>query len=572
MKYPKNYHLILCSLMFCLATAMASRVQAQDLPQKELDWYNLSPTQDSIYGIAVNEAYTLLQGRKGIPTAVALIGSGIDITHEDFHTMVWTNKKEKPNGKDDDGNGLVDDIHGWNFLGGHAKDGSTTNMTMTMNQGDREYFRLRDKYADYLSDGKKFYRFRGDEMIEVEAPENIDEYNYYRDTIVYESPLASRYAGILAAKMVKHYTQVFDKRLKERFPNQEITQKEFETLYDKNAPQDVLSDMAFMILAYSFPLGKTDSWKKIYDVEMADTPIKQSRQEYESHLEKYGNDHRKEIVGDNPYDINDKHYGNAELLTDDANVGTMEASIIAAIRGNGKGADGICNMARIMPLRATTAGDPYLKDVALAIRYAADHGAKVMILPSQNTLYPSMERQWINDALLYAEQKDVLAIVPVTESSQNLAKTTYYPNRKMIPGHELGNLMVVAPSDKEGKPSLNANYGKDELDVHAPGHEVYTAGVGNTYGLGTGTGMAAATLAGAAALIRSYFPKLSAAEVRNLLIRSVTPMGDMEVEKTIVVNERKVQDLFTYSDISISGGIVNVANAVKEALRLSNAK
>lgn len=298
MKYPKNYHLILCSLMFCLATAMASRVQAQDLPQKELDWYNLSPTQDSIYGIAVNEAYTLLQGRKGIPTAVALIGSGIDITHEDFHTMVWTNKKEKPNGKDDDGNGLVDDIHGWNFLGGHAKDGSTTNMTMTMNQGDREYFRLRDKYADYLSDGKKFYRFRGDEMIEVEAPENIDEYNYYRDTIVYESPLASRYAGILAAKMVKHYTQVFDKRLKERFPNQEITQKEFETLYDKNAPQDVLSDMAFMILAYSFPLGKTDSWKKIYDVEMADTPIKQSRQEYESHLEKYGNDHRKEIVGD----------------------------------------------------------------------------------------------------------------------------------------------------------------------------------------------------------------------------------------------------------------------------------
>lgn len=223
-----------------------------------------------------------------------------------------------------------------------------------------------------------------------------------------------------------------------------------------------------------------------------------------------------------------------------------------------------------MPLRATTAGDPYLKDVALAIRYAVDHGAKVMLLPSQNTLFPPVERKWIADALYYAEQHDVLAIVPVTESAQDLQKTTYYPNRKMIAGHELTNLMIVAPSDKLGKPSLKANYGKTELDIHAPGKEIYSAGVGNTYGLSTGTGMAAATLAGAAALVRSYFPKLTAAEVRELLNNTVTPMQDMEIEKTIVVNDRKVNDLFTYSDISISGGIVNVANAVKKVLQEKN--
>ena len=140
----------------------------------------------------------------------------------------------------------------------------------------------------------------------------------------------------------------------------------------------------------------------------------------------------------------------------------------------------------------------------------------------------------------------------------------------MIAGHELTNLMIVAPSDKLGKPSLKANYGKTELDIHAPGKEIYSAGAGNTYGLSTGTGMAAATLAGAAALVRSYFPKLTAAEVRELLNNSVTPMQDMEIEKTIVVNDRKVNDLFTYSDISISGGIVNVANAVKKVLQEKN--
>lgn len=570
MKNFKFYHIGLLALCLLFQPVSIVKIHSQELPQKELDWYNLSPTQDKVYGIGVNEAYRLLQGRKAKPITVALIGSGIDLMHEDYQTMLWQNKKEKLNGKDDDGNGLVDDVHGWNFLGGIDKDGTTIAMTSTMNQGDREYFRLREKYADYISDGKRFFRFQGDEMVEVAPPANVQEYHYYRDTIVYESPLASRYAGILAAKMVKHYTKVFDKKLKERFPGQEITQKEFETLYDKNAPKDLLSDMAFMILGYSFPLAKTNSWKKIYDVEMAGTPIKQAQQEYETYLQKHSTDNRQSIVGDDPYNLLDNHYGNADLLTEDANVGTMEASIIAAIRGNGKGADGICNAARIMPLRATTAGDPYLKDVALTIRYAVDHGAKVMLLPSQNTLFPPVERKWIADALYYAEQHDVLAIVPVTESAQDLQKTTYYPNRKMIAGHELTNLMIVAPSDKLGKPSLKANYGKTELDIHAPGKEIYSAGVGNTYGLSTGTGMAAATLAGAAALVRSYFPKLTAAEVRELLNNTATPMQDMEIEKTIVVNDRKVNDLFTYSDISISGGIVNVANAVKKVLQEKN--
>ena len=148
-----------------------------------------------------------------------------------------------------------------------------------------------------------------------------------------------------------------------------------------------------------------------------------------------------------------------------------------------------------------------------------------------------------------------------------MAHTLYYPNRFMIPEHELTNLMIVAPSDKEGRPSLRANFGRKELDIHAPGKEIYTAGVGNTYGLATGTGMAAASLAGVAALVRAYFPTMKAADVRRLLNTTATQMDDMEVEKAMIVNERKVQDLFFYSDICLSGGIVNAANAVKEAIK-----
>ena len=132
--------------------------------------------------------------------------------------------------------------------------------------------------------------------------------------------------------------------------------------------------------------------------------------------------------------------------------------------------------------------------------------------------------------------------------------------------------MIVAPSDKEGKPSLSANFGRKELDIHAPGKEIYTAGVANTYGLATGTGMAAASLAGSAALIRAYFPSLKAGDVRRLLHETATKPNDMEVEKTMVVNDRKVQDLFLYSDLCLSGGIVNVANAVKEAIKREQSK
>ena len=558
---------ITSAVFLLLASSMLQATTAQEYKQRDLDWYNLSPATDTIYGVGANEAYKLLKGRKAKRTIVALIGSGLDVKHADLRGNMWENQREKANGRDDDGNGLIDDINGWNFLGNKKKESTVHSMNFTLNQGDREYFRLKEKYADYVSDGKRFYKFFGDEMVQVEAPQDINEYKYYRDTIVYESPLASRYAGILAAKIVRHYSKIFDERLRKRYPDQEITQKEFETLYDKNAPKDSLSDMSFMILAYSFPVAKTESWKKIYDVEMQGTPIRQAQQEYEIYLKANGNDYRNEIIGDDPNDIHDNCYGNGNLLTEDANIGTMEAGIIAGVRNNRIGIDGICNEALIMPLRASTAGDPYLKDIALAIKYAVDHEAKIIVLPSQNTLYPAIERKWIEDALLYAEQKDVLIIAPVTESSQDMAHTLYYPNRFMIPEHELTNLMIVAPSDKEGRPSLRANFGRKELDIHAPGKEIYTAGVGNTYGLATGTGMAAASLAGVAALVRAYFPTMKAAEVRRLLNTTTTQMDDMEVEKAMIVNERKVQDLFFYSDICLSGGIVNAANAVKEAIK-----
>lgn len=565
----KKYFLLLMASA-CISVANAQLVKQNDQSEKkqsDLDWYNCSFDQDCVYGAEVNKAYDFLKGKKVKKRpVVALIGTGVDVEHEDLKQAIWFNPKEKADGKDNDKNGLVDDVNGWNFLGG--KDARV--MESTMREGDREFLRLKDKYADYQFDGKDYYKVINEKLTKVAAPENVDEYNYYRNQVLLESPMASTYGGWQLTYMIREYAAKFDKMMRERFPNKELTQEDFGICYDPKAPRDSLSEVAFMVCIYGFTLYQTDKWDAVYAGIKSGAQIQQAQAEYEAKVEKFGSDGRKEIVGDNYLDINDNKYGNNVLLTTDAAIGTMEAGIIAGKRDNGLGGNGIMDQAEIMTLRVLTNGEPYLKDIALAIRYAVDHGVDILLLPVQNSLYPEDQKKWISEALEYAESKGVLAITSVWEGSQDLSKDIYFPNRWMTGKKELTNLMVVSPSNKEGNPLMESNYGAKEVDLYAPGIDIYSAYTGDTYQTGTGIGFAAATTAGVAALLKAYYPKLTGSQIRNILLESVTSRKDVEVEKGIRVNGQSTQDLFLFGDLCLSGGILNAYQAVVAADKLCN--
>lgn len=564
----KYFLLLVLGLYVCTAGAQLIKQDNQvQKKQSELDWYNCSFDQDGVYGAEVNKAYDFLKGKKiKKRPVVALIGTGLDVEHEDLKQSIWFNPKEKANGKDDDKNGLVDDINGWNFLGG--KDGQV--MEKLLKEGDREFFRLKDKYADYVFDGKNYYRVTGDKLMPVPAPENIDEFKYYRNQVVLESSVAGAYGGIGLAYVLRDYALKFGKQLKERFPGKELTMQEFQTCYDPKAPRDSLSEVAFALMAYGFSIMKTEKWEDIYNLYATGGQIERGKAAYAKALKALHPGGRKEIVGDNYLDINDRKYGNHVLLTSDAALGTMQAGIIGAKRSNGLGGDGIVDQAEIMTLRVTgSTGEPYLKDIALAIRYAVDHKADVIVLPQQNTLYPEDQKKWITEALQYAEGKGVLVIVPVWDLSRDLAKETFFPNRWMTGGKELTNLMVVASSNKEGTPSMRSNYGAKELDLFAPGINVFSTYTGDTYQTGTGVGLAAASVAGVAALIKAYYPDLTGTRIRDILLESVTSRAGIEVEKGIEVNGKPTQDLFLFEDLCLSGGILNAYQAVMAADKLA---
>lgn len=560
----KKYFLLwIASLSISVAEAQLVKQHEQgQKKQSDLDWYNCSFDRDGVYGAEVNKAYEFLKGKKiKKRPVVALIGAGIDVEHEDLKQAIWVNPKEKADGKDNDHNGLADDINGWNFLGG--KDGQV--MESTMREGDREYLRLKDKYADYLFDGKNYCKVIGGKLTQVAAPENIEEYNYYRNQVLPESPMASTYSGWRLAYVIRDYTQKFDRMMKERFPGKELTQAEFGICYDPKAPRDSLSEVAFMVCAMGFGVYQTDKWETVYAGIKSGAQIEQSKASYEAKVKQFGSDRRKEIIGDNYLDINDNKYGNNILLTADAGIGTMEAGIIAAKRENGLGSNGIMDQAEIMTLRVSAAGEPYLKDIALAIRYAVDHQADVIMLPVQNTLYPADQKQWIDEALEYAESKGVFVVAPAWEGAQDLSVETYYPNRWMSGKKELTNLMVVSSSDKNGNPSMNSNYGAKEVDLYAPGMDIYSAYTGDTYQNGTGIGLAAATTAGVAAFIKAYYPHLTGTQIRNILLETVTSRKEAEVEKGIIVDGKPTQDLFLFGDLCLSGGILNAYRAVVAA-------
>lgn len=497
--------------MISTPVANIDKMPLKTLPLKEKDlqrWSHLDLAKDTVPGMSVDKAYAeVLKGANLQKVIVAIIDSGVDINHEDLKAVIWTNPKEiAGNNIDDDKNGYIDDIHGWNFLGDAVHE--QLEMTRIVKKGPNtpDYERAKAKLEEEIK--------------------GLQEDKQQLDMI------------LNAEKAIKSHLK------KDNFTLQEV--KKIET-----KDQSLLQAKA-MFSQFLTGMTKADFDKEIIDFK--DHVYGQLN--YNLNVEYDG----RKIVGDNPEDINDRKYGNNNVVgpePKEAKHGTHVAGIVAQVRGNKKGGDGVANSVAIMPIRAVPDGDEYDKDIALAIRYAVDNGAKV--INGSFGKYFSQNKELVIEAIKYAASKDVLIVIAAGNESYDLDVTNKYPNDTYDGSPEFANnvLIIGALTPDYGSKMVASfsNYGKNNVDIFAPGEKIYATTPLNTYEYLQGTSMASPNVAGVAALIRSYYPSLTALQVKQIIMESGTSLNNM-----IAVGEDKKK--VNFSEISKSGKIVNAYNAL----------
>jgi cell wall-associated protease len=517
-------------MVFCL-TAFA---QKGEVPK---NWHQLDPATTGYNGISLQKAYGLIKTKKlkSNRVIVAVIDSGIDTLHEDLKPVLWTNPKEIPGNRiDDDKNGYIDDVHGWNFIGG--KDGR--NVKEDSYEAARVYHNLKSKW-----DGKTA-------ADATSATDKIEFANFERakeKTVGDVNPMQMKQIEFMMEKIT-----VGDSIIRKELGKEEYTAKDMEAYKPTNAD----AKMAKGILE---SISKANNSTDISNKQLID--------EFKGELRKGDavkeapKAFRKEIVGDDESNINDRDYGNNDIMASTPFHGTHCSGIIAAARNNGKGVDGIADNVRIMMVRAVPDGDEHDKDIANAIRYAVDNGAQIISMSFGKDFSP--EKQWVDDAYRYAASKNVLLVHAAGNDSKNVDTTYNFPNPFYIDGKGRANniITVGASGDKKngGLTASFSNYGIKEVDVFAPGVNINsTIPGGDTYGNASGTSMACPVVAGVAALLLEYYPTLTAVQLKEA------------IEKSAVVSKEKVNNPETkekvlLSTLSKTGGFLNAYEAVKYA-------
>ena len=471
-------------------------------------WSHLDLAKDSIPGMSVDRVYAdLLKNKQGKKVIVGVVDSGVDIEHEDLKNVIWTNKKEiAGNGIDDDKNGYIDDIHGWNFLGNATNE--NLEMTRIMKKGD---------------DGSEVYKAA---------------------KIEFDKMLAQNQQG----KQQVDFIFNADKAIADYLKKEKYTVEDIKAIVTTDPSLSRSKQVMISIIGQAGPDFKSDLTEyknQVYDML-----------NYNLNVDFDG----RKPVGDKVDDISDKYYGNNVVYGPDKNDalhGTHVAGIIAQQRNNNLGGDGIANNVEIMAVRAVPNGDEYDKDIALAIRYAVDNGAKVINGSFGKSFSP--HKQWVYDAIKYAESKDVLIIHAAGNDGKDIDVENNFPNDSDDKKTEFAdNVITVGALNFNYGTSVIAdfsNYGKLNVDVFAPGVQIYATTPNNTYKYEQGTSMASPNVAGVAALIRSYYPKLTASQVKHIIMDS----GNV-VTGDIIVGGNP-EDKRPMALLSKSGKMVNAYNA-----------
>ncbi len=529
----------LALLPFSFAAAQSASPADSTSKKAPDNWFNLDHAADGVLGVGTERAYReILKDKPSQTVVVAVIDSGIDIEHEDLQGKIWTNPGEIPgNGIDDDGNGYVDDVHGWNFIGG--KDGRN------VDQDTYELTRLLIGYKE---------RF-GDTDPEKLSKKELKEYKTYlslKET--YENKHTEAQKGYMSYAEFKDALERAINLLKVYMETDEIT---LEALENFNSPDEKL-DAARQITMFALGNGLT--------LEALGEAVDYFRDQVEysynlSYDPRY-------IVGDNYDDYRERHYGNNDVTGPDAKHGTHVAGIIGADRNNSLGVAGIADNVKIMVLRAVPNGDERDKDIANAIYYAVDNGARIINMSFGKSYSPGKEA--VDKAVKYAADKGVLLIHAAGNSAEDLDAEPNFPNRRYGPKgkKQAPNWLEIGASsweDGEKVAGNFSNYGKKSVDLFAPGVDIYSTVPGSDYKNENGTSMAAPVVSGVAAMLMSYYPGLTHLEVKDIIMKSVSPL-----KRQVILPGSQDPDgsgalLVPFTDLSSTGGVVNAYQAVKMA-------
>ncbi len=529
-----------------IATAQAqgtTSVIKKDLPK---GWHLGDYSKDGYYGISMDKAYEFVKGKTGKTVIVAIIDSGIDTLHEDLKEILWVNPKEIPgNGIDDDKNGYVDDVHGWNFLGG--KDGR--NVKQDSDEAARVYHGFKDRFmAPGFNPDTLTGRDKEIYQMWVKARTKV------------EGDASGGGADLIFLKRALETSTKNDSLLRIAMGKDSYTGTELEA-FTPTTTQGQKAKAGMLYILKAFDMMETPNGEFL---DGFSTYVNGEERKREA-AEHAPPDYRGEIVQDNYNDINDRYYGNPDVMANTPSHGTHVAGIIAAKRGNDIGMDGVADNVRIMTLRAVPDGDEHDKDIALAIRYAVDNGARVVNMSFGKSFSPN--KDWVDDAVKYAESKGVLLIHAAGNDGENVDSVDNFPNAHLLALKEKAPnwITVGASSDPLAEPGFNSytasfsNYGKKEVDLFAPGTKIYsTLPGGNVYGNQQGTSMAAPVVTGVAAFLLTYYPTLTPAQLKAIIEKSVSKTG----EKVKVPGSDTLTEM---SNLSESGGFLNAYEAVKLA-------
>lgn len=564
---PLFYTLFFSFIIF--VSCKSTKPTDQNLVKSSTENSNLTTKQtwqykdfqmDSIPGISLDKWY--LQNKKkpkNKKLIIAVIDTQIDLKHEDLQGIIWTNTKEIPNnGIDDDHNGYIDDINGWSFTG--TKSGAYVVWNRY------EYVRIVEKWGPLFKDKteseidpKDIYKFR----------------EYQRAAKVYDKKI--KYYGNWYESLhhsVAIYPLIKD-TLKYYFPKENYTYNQLDSMYKKYKINDKTyrqmrndndKDLAALI---KYMMVNLDVGEKTFE------DVKDKETQLDSVLNKNLNINYNErlSIADNP-EILEKGYGNNKISNTIEGIrtiqdhNTMVSGILAANRYNNKGIRGMTD-AKIMPLNISPSGDEHDKDIAMAIRYAVDNGAKVINMSFGKEF--SMHRDWVIDAFKYAEKHNVLLVHSAGNDSEDLDKNITFPNDLNYDetteiGDNFINVGSITQNFGTGLVSEFSNYGKQNVDLFAPGEDIYTTGAGNRYKFESGTSFSAPMVSGTAALIWMYYPNLNVKEVKQIILDSGTSYTiDVLLPGT---TDKKVP----FSQLSKTGKVLNVYNAMQLAEKISKQK
>lgn len=525
------------ALTSCGSTALVSTpienidtvpLKVSELTEEEgKRWGHADLMQDTIPGMSVDRAYEELLGSLKVRenVLVAVVDSGIDLDHEDLDGVIWVNADETPgNGKDDDNNGYVDDVHGYNFLG--------------------------ESYHEQLEMARIIRLSLGDAALQAKAREEL------------EAEAGEARIGLERYEQLYQAVKAADEAVKEALGKDSYTQEEVQAIPGTSVAMQQHKGLLMQMFNYG------DSIDEVLEQIEAGLDYINGQVKYNLNVDFDG----RKVVGDDPYDINDRDYGNGNPMNrvSDESHGTHVAGIIAAERGNGLGVDGVADHVRIMSVRAVPDGDEYDKDVALAIRYAVDNGARIINASFGKAYSPNKE--WVYDAIQYAARKDVLIVHAAGNDGLDLddPNNPHYPNDQEATGPEFAdNVLTVGSLDSTyGAEMVSgfSNYGRSNVDIFAPGGAVYSTMPDNEYTFQGGTSMAAPAVSGIAALILSRFPKLSAVQVKKIIMQSGIPVNT----PVILAGDSNLSKPF--AEVSRSGKIANAYNALILADQVANGK